>query len=90
MVLIRKTTTSQMFLKVVFSLSIFWNMFYLSYLMDGCEVDGAALEAGAEAQVSLYPAVTAGPAPLTSQPVQPHHSPAYHTNIFPFRRRFFV
>jgi hypothetical protein len=42
--------------------------------MDGREVDGAALEAGTEAQVSLYPAATAGPAALTSQPVQPHHS----------------
>ncbi len=45
-----------------------------SHLMDGCKVNGAALEAGAEAQVPLYPAATAGPASLTSQPVQPHNS----------------
>jgi hypothetical protein len=56
--------------------------------MDWREVDGAALEAGTEAQVSLYPAATAGPATLTSQPVQPHLSPAHQTNIFLFARGF--
>jgi hypothetical protein len=57
--------------------------------MDGCEVDGSALEAGAEAQVSLYPAATAAPAALTSQPVQPHLTPAHHTNIFSFSQEVF-
>ncbi len=73
-----------MFLKVVFSLS-FFGTFSTSYLMDGREVDGSALKSGAEAQVSQYPAATAGPAALTSQPVQPHHSCTSYKD-FSFRR----